>query len=186
MAFGRKEQLSDRYQKKEDGSYEYTGDLWRYDAGMIPWKKALTRLWAFTLLSTVLQVAAGCIPATGMVRTLYVLLPYIVGFCTTLYLCYKMVELSFSDPDLKDHIYQKTLGAFDAVIIVIQIALAATAAGEIIRLFIETENSISASLAVIGLLAAAFMMLYLFKQAEGLMNFEKIPGKNGGKKTNSF
>ncbi|MCR4950869.1 MAG: hypothetical protein K6A40_06065 [Solobacterium sp.] len=165
------------YRKNADGSYEYTGVLYRYDDSMISWKKALTRLWTCTGACVLLETAAGCIPATGMVRTLYVLIPYIIGYCVTLYLCYKMIELSFSDKDLKEKIYDKTCGSFGAVTLVIKVMLAAGAAGEILRLFLETETKLTASLTVTGLLAMAFLMVYLFEQAESLMKFDRIEGK---------
>ena len=169
------------YRQNADGSYEYTGTIYRYDDSLIPWKKALTRLWTCTGACVVLETAAGCIPATGMVRTLYVLIPYIIGYCTTLYLCYKMIELSFAEKDLKEKTYDKTCGSFGAVTLVIKAMLAIAAAGEVLRLFLEAEKNITASLTVIGLLGLAFLMVYLFEQAESLMKFDRIEGKSGGK-----
>ncbi len=130
----RKEELDRLYVKQKDGSYKYIGELYCYDASEVSWKKALTRLWLCTAAAAAAQIAAGCIPETGMVSTWYVLLPYAFALCTAFYLIYKMINLPFGSSELKEDRYSKTIETFDAAVVVVQFLSVLTASTEVILL----------------------------------------------------
>ncbi len=155
--------------REQEDSFVYQGKR--------PLGKLVKRFWLCSVLSLILQIAAGCIPSTGLVRTAYVLVPYGLGLCASIFLIRKVTEFTFADAKMERSVYHRTAETFDAALLAAGAMAVLTAAAELIRLFITAEKSIPASIAVILLEAAASGCMAWFKYEEADLIYKEIPAK---------
>lgn len=107
---GKRSYLND-FQKTADGSYVYTGDTWQADPARR--KKGLIRLWALAVPLLAASVVPGCLEAPGLGNCAYVLLPYVFGLVSALYLAYVLIRLCAGGDPMRDYVYLQTVARMD-------------------------------------------------------------------------
>ena len=170
--FEKEKQKKELYRKK-DGKYEYIGNLRRYTGSEDELKKTKLIPWLCAAPALVCAIASGCIPATGMVNNLFVLIPFAVELCVLLFLCARLAEFSLSGSEIREDLYEKCVPSFSAQATVIEIAAGITAAAEIIRFFVSSGTvSLSSTLIVAGLQLLCMGLCMMFAKKVGGMDIE--------------
>lgn len=99
------------FQKNEAGNYEYAGVHMICSLPEGEYRRNVFWLLLPALLSTALDVAAGCLPGTGMEGCFYLLLPYAGGLVAMLLLVWTLVQMLHAGPRLRAYTYDRIMGA---------------------------------------------------------------------------
>ncbi len=177
MGLFEKEKQKKQLYRKKDGKYEYIGNLRRHTGSEAELKKTKLILWLCAAPALICAIASGCIPATGMVDNLFVLIPFAVGICVLLFLCARLAEFTLTGSEIREELYEKCVPSFGAQATVIEIAAFITAAAEIIRFFVSSGTvSLSSTLIVAGLQLMTAGLCMIFARKVSGMDFELVHG----------
>jgi len=163
MAIGKKK-YEDNYIKNPDGSYTYIGESMVFDESIMPWSKASIGMFVITLVEFLAIVLAGIIMNTGLADAWYVQIPYIFTIVVAIYHFYKVIDLDLTGKELRDDLYDKTVGSFDLSITLIRIGGVLSVIAEIVRLFINEYTKVGNSVLMIALMAVSVIFATIFKK----------------------
>jgi hypothetical protein len=105
----RRRRYLDHFQKSASGEYIYSGEHYTYQAHGFSRKKALTVLWLLQGAAAVLILAGGCIPAPGVGRCAYVLVPYMAAVITVFMGLWALSQLALGGDPLREYVYEDTV-----------------------------------------------------------------------------
>ena len=127
---GRRAYLDD-YEAKEDGSYAYTGLLWRWAE---PEQRAGFLREARTLLGVAIacSLGAGFVPAPGVGNAFFVLVPYVISIVGLSLSCVCVWRVMREGECLRNHVYVSAGQRLRAWLIVGALAAGLSAIGELI------------------------------------------------------
>lgn len=165
---GRRAYLDD-YETQADGQIVYTGKVYIY-TGARSWKKALGVLWLWTGLLGVCVLICGMLPASGMLNTVYVLLPWVLAFVGMGSVILALYRMARQGKELKEHVYKSTAAALPLRVMFTAVCCAVTSLGQGIKLILDgLGNSPAADLCFIPLMAlAAVLATVLWPQVRKL------------------
>ena len=106
---GRRAYLDD-YQALADGRIVYTGKVYSY-AGSTDWKKELLALWLRAGSAGVCVIAAGTIPASGMMNTFYVIVPWVFSFIGAGSVIWALCRMTHHGEHLEEYVLKATVRA---------------------------------------------------------------------------
>ncbi|MCM1386814.1 MAG: hypothetical protein NC231_05775 [Bacillus sp. (in: Bacteria)] len=102
----RKSYLRD-FEEKADGSYVYTGKMWRADETAR--RRLLIKLWALQIVMLSVAILPGFVTTAGLLNTFYVIIPYVFWLMSDFVLAYTLGSMTFGGNPLKDYIYEKSV-----------------------------------------------------------------------------
>ena len=95
------------FKKDENGKYVFRGEYYSYcpEEGQTL-RQVLVRMWTLCIVMLAAIVAAGCVPAPGMDRSFYVLLPYVAEMIGGIRVCLALGKLTTGGNLMKNYIYE--------------------------------------------------------------------------------
>ena len=93
----------DQHVKDASGEYQYLGEWYRLQGG----KKELYPFLGLVLLAGAAIVASGCITATGLKNTWYVIIPYIIEVSLLFALAWQATRLAAGRGRLKAFVFEE-------------------------------------------------------------------------------
>ena len=121
----RRSYLND-FQPDLNGNYVYRGSVYRWAVPDRTRSRSLISLWCLSLCAAAAVIVCGIVPAAGMSRCFYVLLPYLGEVGTLLLLLWRLARLSLAGKDLNGYVYEapvvrlpRTAAAFSLVTLVV-------------------------------------------------------------------
>lgn len=102
----RKSYLRD-FQKKADGSYVYTGKMWRADETAR--RRLLIKLWALQIVMLSAAVLPGFVTTAGLLNTFYVIIPYVFWLISDFVLAYTLGSMTLGGNPLRNYIYERSV-----------------------------------------------------------------------------
>lgn len=165
---GRRAYLDD-YQALADGRIVYTGKVYSY-AGSTPWKKELFALWLRAGLSGVCVTAAGVIPASGMMNTFYVILPWVFSLIGAGSAMWALCRMTHHGEHMKEHVLRATAGALPVRAVFTAVCAAVAVLGQAVCLILNGPGrALWADVCFFPLMAmAAGLAAWLFPRSRAL------------------
>ena len=170
---GRRAYLND-FQKNGAGGYVYKGDLYRYTAGEKQRKKDLLLLWVWYAFAVVFAIAAGCLPAEGLGRSAFVLLPYLVEVGGLAAVGWALCRITAGGELLRAYVYEATVLKIPRRAWVAMIGAAATLVGGIV--YVASQGfctNMAADLAFLLMHPAVFACVFGAKKKAAGMKWSK-------------
>lgn len=149
---GRRAYLDD-YKALANGEIIYTGKVYSY-SGSIPWKKELSALWLCGGLPGVCVTVCGVLPASGMMNTFYVILPWLLSLIGAGSVIWALCRVTCHGEHLKEHVYNATAAALPVRAVFTAICGAVTMAGQIVKFTLDRGGETPVSDACFLLLMA--------------------------------
>lgn len=87
----------------------WQGAQYIFEGGESAYRLSLRKLWAAAAAVGIAALAAGCIPAAGMDRSFYLLLPYMVQLVAAVSVVWTMLRLSRAGSTMRAYIYEETV-----------------------------------------------------------------------------
>ena len=133
---GRKAYLND-FKKNAQGTYEYQGNLYRWNVSKEERLKELVILWIFCAGMLGALLATVCLDAPGTLNCVYVLLPAAISFIFGISVVWGMWKFTFSKNPIREYIYKATIEALMLRTVYAAILAVAAALGEMIYLVLH-------------------------------------------------
>ncbi len=127
----RRDYLRD-FEKRADGSYSYTGQIWHAD--QVLRRRMLGKLWILQAVMLVSVLLPGFVTKAGLLNTYYVILPYAFWFLSDIILTYTLGAMTFGGNPLRNYIYERSVTQYALRTVLPLAGAALTAAGQIIFL----------------------------------------------------
>ncbi|MCD8153460.1 MAG: hypothetical protein LUF78_01975 [Clostridiales bacterium] len=144
------------YQKDASGAYVYKGKVYKWKS---PRKASLRKLWLFSGLAFGAQIAAGCIPETGMGGRPWVILPYVAALAAALSALWGVWTLTDGGDPVREHVYRQSVGSLPARTMATVLFSGGAALGELVNFFWKSQFTGSTAGAVTFLLPEAGCLL---------------------------
>lgn len=161
---GRRTYLND-FQRDADGKYRYHGAYYRYHGGDTERKRFTRTLWLYTALA-VISLTAGALlmPADGIGRSLYVLLPLAAEIGTLGSAVYASGRLTAHGDPVRGYIYERTVKKLPNRCMASAVCAAIGAVATLVFLLVSGEGTLWRT-AVYGAskLLVCALSLYLFR-----------------------
>lgn len=109
MTYWRRRANRRYFSKNAAGKYVYSGAYYRYDTPERPRKRALRELWVCCILAAAAGLAAGCVPAPGLTKCAYVMIPYLVGLVAACSMIWSVGQLAAGGDPLREDVYDTTV-----------------------------------------------------------------------------
>ena len=167
-----------QFVKKEDGTYEYTGD--RYVPVNAEWKRVKQKLLAYYMPALAFLIGAGFIPSAGMVRGWYVIFPFAAAFVMMLYLAVRLVRTTSDQGTVHAYTYERTVQWYGTDALVIMGCETAAAAGEAVCTALN-RGPVSFGLAAIAVHALVIYLMYRFRTVAEGTEWKRETGIQNGK-----
>lgn len=120
----------DDYQPTEDGSYTYTGLLWRWQVPHA--REAFVReAWSLVAVATACTIGAGFVPAPGVGNAFFVLVPYVISAGCLALTCACVWRITHEGVQLRNHVYASAVKGLPVRAYVGAGAACLSAAGEV-------------------------------------------------------
>ncbi len=104
---GRQAYLRD-FKQDENGNYVYRGNTYDVKDAQL-FKRTVKLIWilaGFLIISLIVQ---GTIPASGMLNTFYIIIPYMLELLSCGLLVYSTAKLTWAQRPLREYIYKATV-----------------------------------------------------------------------------
>ena len=134
----------DDYKALANGEIIYTGKIYSY-SGSTPWKKSLAPLWLCAGVSGVCVAVCAMLPASGMMNTFYVILPWLLSFIGASSVVWALCRIAHHGEHLKEHIFKATVAALPIRTVFTTICGAVTMAGHIVKLVLDRGSETPAA-----------------------------------------
>ena len=120
--------------KDESGTYTYQGEMYKFrgDFGA-----HIKKGWIFTCIIALAAVGGGLLPATGMMDTWYVIIPYAATVGAAGFIVYRMVHWTSGKGELRSYNYERTARNFGVNIYILLVTSVITLVSETVHLFIN-------------------------------------------------
>lgn len=127
----RKNKYVNDYKIDEQGRYVYYGTVYHWEK---PERRrpVLVTLWVLTVISIVLAILAGCIPAPGVNTQAFLLLPYAISAAVCIYSEIGLFHLTQEKDPVRDHVYTNNVKKLPLRYTIAAIAAFIAAAAEIL------------------------------------------------------
>ena len=157
---GRRAYLDD-FHALSNGEFVYTGKIYAY-SGAKPWSRALTPLWILALLIAACLIGSGFLPASGMMGSFYVLIPWVLTFCGGASIVWALCRMTQKGPELKEYVYRATVEALPLRSVFTAVCAGVTGLAQIVRL-IAGSDSMTADAVFILLMAVTVNLALLIR-----------------------
>ena len=129
----------DDFEKDLNGNYQYRGAHYYYK-GTQPRSKALAGLWVLCGGGTACLLAAGFVHGATAHAPFWLLLPYMAGLLTGVYVLYLLVRLTAGGDPLRAYIHEQTAQKLPGVCLAAAVLAALTAAAQLVQLALGGQN----------------------------------------------
>lgn len=143
---GRRAYLDD-FQRTATGEYVYNGQLHHFDGQKFSRGRGLRLLWVCSAVMAASVIAAGCVPAAGMLGCPYVILPYAGALLSVSALIWLMCRLTAGGDPLRDYVYNATVKQFKLRSILVLAFSGCTLVGDIVYLIVNGAGGMLAGTA---------------------------------------
>lgn len=104
---GRRAYLRD-FKVDSNGDYVYNGNMYDVSDGE-DYGRAFKLAWVLAGILTASVIAKGCIPASGMLNTFYIIIPFMLETLSCGLLVYALIKLSIAKRPLREYVYKATV-----------------------------------------------------------------------------
>lgn len=104
----RKEYLND-FQKDGSGKYVYSGEHRTYERGTDSFRKEMFIIWICLAVPAALLIVIGCIPGSGLMGNILIILPYALELIALFIVIWKMVRLTYGGTTLRKYVHESTV-----------------------------------------------------------------------------
>lgn len=149
------------FKADDSGKYSYQGPTWHSSKALDLFRKEIRGAMAAFAAVLVGQIAAGCIPGTGMEGHLLMLLPYALGIGCTVRILWILGRLIKNGTSLREYVYKATAEKLDGYLTAAQILPVITAVDAVACLIRGTLDFKPAGLLVLALSQALLFAVAL-------------------------
>lgn len=90
-----------------DGSYVYNGKHYEWTAPL-PRKNHLIKLWLNSCVAALLIITCGVLPSGGMNNSFYIIIPYVIEFCSVVATLAALYKITISGTSLREYVYNSS------------------------------------------------------------------------------
>lgn len=145
----------DSFRKNEEGTYDYTGSVYRFEGNDDELRCSLIKLWGLCAVLVGSLIAAGCISAPGMDNCFYMLLPYVAALMSGISVFWALCRMTSGKNPLKEYVYEASVAKLPERTVMTVFFAAVTAIGEVVYIFIHGMEGKTAGFCVFVLLESA-------------------------------
>ena len=132
----RKQYLND-FRPSVNGEYVYTGDHFRPNNEAKEFSRLRITVLLTAVISAVLVISAGLLPAAGSMNCFYVILPFLAVIICCFIKAWKTARLFISGIPVREYVYKKTVPEIPGWTLAESISAAVTLVAEILYLLLN-------------------------------------------------
>lgn len=164
----------DHFTKTASGEYIYAGALYAFQNTGKSRRRTLTELWLCCGGAAAAILAGGCIPAPGVGRCAYVLIPYMLAVIAGGSLIWAVGQMTLGGDPLREYTYRDSVEKLPQRAIATAVCALVALAGEGLYLLLHGGEKLAWGLVFLGLMALSAAVAFLGRRAVLRANWTKI------------